>query len=100
MLRLLKKYTFGYHILPTLKTAALAPGKSIVMSSYPGALSSHDEFYLIYGENRELNIAGIPLSATNRGLWNSTKVNDQVGEANLCWICKYSCQKKYSYLRK
>lgn len=83
MLRLLKKYTFGYHVLPTLKTAALTPGRSIVMSSYPGALSSHDEFYLIHGENRELNIAGIPLTVTNeRELWNFTKVKDQVSEAN------------------
>ncbi|XP_032680547.1 putative phospholipase B-like lamina ancestor isoform X2 [Odontomachus brunneus] len=79
MLRLLKKYTFGYHVLPTFNTVALTPGRSIVMSSYPGALSSHDEFYLIHGENRELNVAGIPLTVTHeRELWNFTKVKDQV----------------------
>ncbi|EZA56893.1 Putative phospholipase B-like lamina ancestor [Ooceraea biroi] len=65
MLRLLKKYTFGYHMLPTSNMSV--PGKTIVMSSYPGALSSHDEFYLIEGQNHELIIAGTP---TANYSWN------------------------------
>jgi len=80
MLRLLKKYTFGYHVLPILKTSAPVPNKSIIMSSYPGALSSHDEFYLIQGENRELIIAGTPLSVTNHSLWNFMNAKDQVSK--------------------
>ncbi|XP_014472865.1 PREDICTED: putative phospholipase B-like lamina ancestor [Dinoponera quadriceps] len=75
MLRLLKKYTFGYHVLPMLKSAA--PGRSVMMSSYPGALSSHDEFYLIQGHNRELIVAKIPLAVINHH-WNLTKMKDQV----------------------
>ncbi|KAG7208930.1 hypothetical protein KM043_015109 [Ampulex compressa] len=78
MLRLLKKYTFGYHMLPTPKSAALVPSHSIMMSSYPGALSSHDEFYTIQGENRELIIAGTPLSLMNRTRWNYLNLRDQV----------------------
>ncbi|XP_012216141.2 putative phospholipase B-like lamina ancestor [Linepithema humile] len=79
MLRLLKKYTFGYHTLPISKSVvAPVPGRSIVMSSYPGALSSHDEFYLTQGQNRELVIAGTPLITVNRGLWNLTNAKDQV----------------------
>lgn len=50
------------------------------MSSYPGALSSHDEFYLIQGENRELIVAGTPLTITNRSLWNFMNAKDQVSE--------------------
>lgn len=76
MLRLLKKYTFGYHVLP--KTSAPVPSRSIIMSSYPGALSSQDEFYLIQGENRELIIAGTPLTVTNRSLWNFMNSKNQV----------------------
>ncbi|XP_017887359.1 putative phospholipase B-like lamina ancestor [Ceratina calcarata] len=78
MLRLLKKYTFGYHVSPTIKTAALTPGRSIVMSSYPGALSSRDEFYLMYGENRELVVAGTPLLVTNRSEWSFLYPKDYV----------------------
>jgi len=78
MLRLLKKYTFGYHVLPISKTSAPVPSSSIIMSSYPGALSSHDEFYLMQGENRELIIAGTPLTVTNRSLWNFMNAKDQV----------------------
>lgn len=89
MLRLLKKYTFGYHVLPILKTAAPVPGKSIVMSSYPGALSSHDEFYLTQGQSRELIVAGIPLAVANHHeLWNFTKTKDQVNETNVRWILR------------
>lgn len=78
MLRLLKKYTFGYHMLPNSKNVAQVPGRSIVMSSYPGALSSHDEFYLIQGQNRELIIAGTPLITADHGWLNLTNARDQV----------------------
>ncbi|OAD58305.1 Putative phospholipase B-like lamina ancestor [Eufriesea mexicana] len=78
MLRLIKKYTFGYHVLPMTKTVSLTPGRSIVMSSYPGALSSRDEFYLINGENRELVVIGTPLLATKRNEWSFVYPEDHV----------------------
>jgi hypothetical protein len=78
MLRLLKRYTFGYHVLPISKTSVPVPSRSIIMSSYPGALSSHDEFYVIQGENRELIVAGTPLTVTNHSLWNFMNAKDQV----------------------
>ncbi|XP_050451594.1 putative phospholipase B-like lamina ancestor [Cataglyphis hispanica] len=76
MLRLLKKYTFGYHVLP--KTSAPVPGRSIIMSSYPGALSSHDEFYLIQGQNHELIIAGTSWTIAKHSLRNFTNTKSQV----------------------
>lgn len=78
MLRLLKKYTFGYHVLPTTKADALIPGRSIVLSSYPGALSSRDEFYLINGENHEMIITGTSLLATNQNEWSLLYPKDHV----------------------
>ncbi|KYM97877.1 PREDICTED: putative phospholipase B-like lamina ancestor [Cyphomyrmex costatus] len=78
MLRLLKKYTFGYHILPSLKTFAPMPSRSIIMSSYPGALSSHDEFYWIQGGNHEIIIVGTPMTDTNTSLWNFMRTKNQV----------------------
>lgn len=78
MLRLVKKYTFGYHMLPSLKTAALIPSRSIVMSSYPGALSSRDEFYIMRGENRELIVTGTSLLTTNQSEWSFLHPKDHV----------------------
>lgn len=79
MLRLLKRYKFNYHTLPVAKTAApRIPTRSIVMSSYPGALSSFDEFYLVEAENRELIVAGTPLSVPARNSWNVVNPEDQV----------------------
>ncbi|XP_076232614.1 phospholipase B domain containing lamina ancestor [Calliopsis andreniformis] len=78
MLRLLKRYTFGYHTGPGLKTAPSIPGRSIVMSSYPGALSSRDEFYLIRGDNRELVVTGTSLLATNQSEWSFLHPKDHV----------------------
>ena len=48
MLRLLKKYTFGYHFSES-RHSQRVPTRSIFMSSYPGALSSHDEYYVARG---------------------------------------------------
>ncbi|WAR23064.1 PLBL2-like protein [Mya arenaria] len=43
MLRVLKKYSFGFHLM----SGDSVPGKVITMSSYPGVLLSGDDYYLI-----------------------------------------------------
>jgi len=53
------------------------------MSSYPGALSSHDEFYVIQGQNHELIVAGMPWVNAKRSLWNFTNAKDQVDKTLL-----------------
>lgn len=78
MLRLLKKYTFGYHVLTTPKFAPIVPSRSIIMSSYPGALSSHDEFYILRGENRDLIITGVPLTQTTGVPGNSLNLKEKI----------------------
>ncbi|KAI4495679.1 hypothetical protein M0802_008514 [Mischocyttarus mexicanus] len=78
MLRLLKRYKFNYHVLPGSKNVAKIPTKSIIMSSYPGALSSHDEFYLMTSENRELIVAGMPLSVPTRDPLDFASLENQV----------------------
>ncbi|XP_033321622.2 phospholipase B domain containing lamina ancestor [Megalopta genalis] len=78
MLKLLKKYTFGYHMLPATKTAAPTPSRSIVMSSYPGALSSGDEFYSMHGQDRKFVVTGTSLLATNYGKWSFLYPADHV----------------------
>ncbi|XP_015597261.1 putative phospholipase B-like lamina ancestor [Cephus cinctus] len=80
MLRLLKRYTFGYHV-STDKDAEVVTGRSVVMSSYPGALSSQDEYYLVQGEERELIVAGTPLVVSNKSLWSHLSPKKQVMSA-------------------
>lgn len=65
MLRLLKKYTFGYH-MTGLKNATRVPTRSIVISSYPGALSSQDEYYILNGEKTTdiMVLAGTSITTT------------------------------------
>ncbi|KAJ6642328.1 putative phospholipase B-like 2, partial [Pseudolycoriella hygida] len=46
MIRILKHYDFGYHVLPKI-SSKLIPGRSSTFSSYPGTLQSGDDFYLI-----------------------------------------------------
>lgn len=46
MIRILKHYNLGYHVLPK-GTAPLIPGRSSSFSSYPGTLQSGDDFYVI-----------------------------------------------------
>ena len=75
MLRLLKKYTFGS---TALKTATSIPRRSIVMSSYPGALSSKDEFYSVRGDNHELVVSGTSLLASNQSEWSFLYPKDHV----------------------
>ncbi|KAK2581862.1 hypothetical protein KPH14_002325 [Odynerus spinipes] len=78
MLRLLKRYKFNYHMSTGKSAPPRVPNRSIIMSSYPGALSSFDEFYLVTAENRELILAGTPLSVPARNPWNVANPEDQV----------------------
>ncbi|KAL7307537.1 hypothetical protein TKK_0000234 [Trichogramma kaykai] len=93
MLRMIKKYKFAYHRTVSEASSAeddadgdnfvngeeLVAGQSIVMTSYPGALSSQDESYWITGsDNRELVLAGTPLVVTQRSLWSRLQAKDRV----------------------
>lgn len=43
MLRILKKYSFGFHLIPG--SDQFVPGRQMTFSSYPGILMSGDDFY-------------------------------------------------------
>ncbi|KAF6203455.1 hypothetical protein GE061_001786 [Apolygus lucorum] len=51
MLRMMKRYTFGFHDMPG-KSSNLVPGQQISFTSYPGAVLSQDDFYQIKGGSR------------------------------------------------
>lgn len=77
MLRLMKRYKFSYRVSPEINSESV-PGHSIVMTSYPGALSSQDESYMIVGKDRELIVAGTPLIIDNHSLWSRLQTKDRV----------------------
>ncbi|KAK9512185.1 hypothetical protein O3M35_000660 [Rhynocoris fuscipes] len=70
MLRLHKRYDFGYHMTSS-KNSPLTPGQEMVFTSYPAALYSQDDFYQIKGE-KMMTVAGVGITNFNRTLWNET----------------------------
>ncbi|KAH0561778.1 hypothetical protein KQX54_019400 [Cotesia glomerata] len=84
MLRMLKKYTFGYHINGE-KNSERVPTRSIVLSSYPGALSSQDEYYGLYQEDIKnlMVLAGTPLTLSKESQVNlESKISDDDVHSN------------------
>lgn len=58
MLRIHKKYTFGYH-WTSAPNSELIPSNEIIFTSYPGAIHSQDDYYQIYvNGNHTMTIAG------------------------------------------
>ncbi|KAJ8681303.1 hypothetical protein QAD02_017090 [Eretmocerus hayati] len=80
MLRVIKRYKFVYHSSPSDSKSAQVPGQSIVMTSYPGALSSQDESYAISGKDleRQFVVAGTPIIIGNRTVWQHIQTKDLV----------------------
>lgn len=71
MLRMLKRYQFGYHST-SASTSGLVPGQTVSFSSYPGVLHSQDDFYLVTGDpefgkkQHQLAVLGTALNVQNR----------------------------------
>ncbi|XP_045773042.1 putative phospholipase B-like lamina ancestor [Maniola jurtina] len=76
MTRILKKYKLNYH--RTSRDTKPAPGASVEFASYPGSITSQDEFYLVRGENHRLAIAGTALRNYNDKLWKNVNITEQV----------------------
>lgn len=80
MLRFIKKYDFRFHWLPNERSAknSLIPGHCMSFSSYPGAVLSLDDFYILS--------SGLVVQETtfeilnNQQLWSSVRPNGKVFE--------------------
>jgi hypothetical protein len=80
MLRLIKKYNFNFHLLPdnNICGKSLIAGHCMSFSSYPGAVLSLDDFYILS--------SGLVIQETtfeilnNESLWNFVKPNQSVFE--------------------
>ncbi|KAI0207905.1 putative phospholipase B-like 2 [Lamellibrachia satsuma] len=76
MLRVLKKYDFGYHILPA-KGSPIIPGRVSTFSSFPGGLMSADDFYTI---STGLVTMETTIGNSNASLWSYVKAQNSVLE--------------------
>lgn len=73
MLRIQKKYDFGYHRTNT--TSDLIPGSSMTFSSYPGVIQSGDDFYVI---SSGLVTLETTIGNSNSSLWRYVQPTGQV----------------------
>lgn len=80
MLRIQKRYNFGYHEIES-DDSALVNGKIVEFTSYPGSVYSQDDFYKVTKRNSktETTVAGTELQNKNRQLWEKImQKKDQV----------------------
>lgn len=79
MLRIQKRYKFGYHETEK-EGSALVNGKIIEFTSYPGSIYSQDDFYKITQRDaeKETTVTGTELQNKNPQLWEKIMKSDQV----------------------
>ena len=79
MLRILKRYNFGFHETEG-DNNVLVNGKIIEFTSYPGSIYSQDDFYKITKKNSkpQTTVVGTELKNNNRQLWEKIMKTDQV----------------------
>ncbi|VVC38026.1 Phospholipase B-like [Cinara cedri] len=79
MLRIQKRYSFGYHETNSINSA-LIHGKIVEFTSYPGSIFSQDDFYKITkrGSLTETTVVGTEIQNNNRQLWEKIMKSDQV----------------------
>lgn len=80
MLRIQKRYNFGFHETENDKSN-LVNGKIIEFTSYPGSVYSQDDFYKITtdGESRTvMTVVGTEIQNNNRQLWEKIMKSNQV----------------------
>jgi len=68
MLRILKKYSFGFHLTPD--SHELIAGQNMTFSSYPGVLLSGDDFYVI---SSGLVAMETTIGNSNNDLWQNVQ---------------------------
>ncbi|XP_066905909.1 putative phospholipase B-like lamina ancestor [Halyomorpha halys] len=88
MLRMQKKYTFGYHYTSSNKSQ-LVPGQTIIFTSYPGTIYSLDDFYQVSGENA-LTISGTAMKMSNYSVLEKMDFNKILIGPRVMAACRLS----------
>jgi hypothetical protein len=83
MLRVLKRYQFGYHHTSDTNSNPV-PGQILTFSSYPGVIHSQDDFYLVvdqleFGKRQhQLAVLGTAFNSYNSSSVTSLNQKEQV----------------------
>lgn len=77
MLRMQKKYVLNYHMGPGRGRSELLPGRAMSFSSYPGVLTSGDDFYVM---SSGLVTLETTIGNGNASLWQYVQPHGQVAE--------------------
>lgn len=79
MLRIQKRYKFGFHETES-DSSKLVNGKIIEFTSYPGSIYSQDDFYKVARRDSktQTTIVGTEIQNKNRQLWEKIMKSDQV----------------------
>lgn len=79
MLRIQKRYNFGFHETES-DDSAHVNGKIIEFTSYPGSVYSQDDFYKITKAASKIKttVVGTEIQNNNRQLWEKIMKTDQV----------------------
>lgn len=94
MTRILKRYKLNYHLKNDDSTPV--PGIQVDFSSYPGSVTSQDEFYLLQGKKHRLAITGTSLRNYNNKLWKEVDIIEQVSNTIIGFSVtenKFICRK-------
>uniref|UniRef100_A0A1B6G302 Phospholipase B-like n=1 Tax=Cuerna arida TaxID=1464854 RepID=A0A1B6G302_9HEMI len=78
MLRVQKRYHFGFHMTGRSGTRVVVPGQVVVFTSYPGTIHSQDDFYQVSGTGTPLTVSGTAIKNLNPSLWAQAEVTTQV----------------------
>lgn len=105
MIRIFKKYRLHFHTSKDY-TSKIVPNTHIEFSSYPGLLSSSDDFYIIKGKHTKMILGGVRTQFNNSAYLHNLNLNNliiltaQVMFANRlarnpkCWA-KYMAREAY-----
>lgn len=70
MLKMFKKYDFGYHFSDA-EDSKVVPGTSLSFSSYPGAVHSMDDYYVLSNpDGHSMAVSATPIPIFNTRLWH------------------------------
>lgn len=81
MSRIVKRYNFNYHLTGS-RLEQVVPGNVVTFTSYPGVISSLDDFYIVDSMEKvikhRLTVTGTPLNIFNNNVWKKLNFEEQV----------------------
>lgn len=86
MLRMIKSYNFRYH---WTDSDSRTIENKLTFSSYPGAINSMDDFYVVSVAKKytKMVVAASPITVFNKNLWTLVSPLEQVTDNSIFFFC-------------